>query len=440
MPQPLPPHDLRALHASNGALRLLERARHVLMLQGPMGPFFNDLATLLRQRGRSVHQVAFHLGDLRFAPQAHWWRGRTADFGRHIETLIARQRPDVCVLFGQDRPVHQVARAVLESQGVPLLVFEEGYVRPYFVTFEAGGVNARSGFVPPVAHGPAHPPGPDYPEQPFHLPFGPYAWRGMQYQFLLSAGRLVQRGYAHHRPMGWWHEGTSWIRSGLRKREARRSVPALIDTLVREHATQPYFVVPLQVEHDAQQRYYSGYASVADFIAQTIASFGRHAPVESRLVIKHHPMDRGHCSHAQAIAQAAAQACCAARVHYILDGHLATLLSHARGTVTANSTVGLSALWHGSPVHVCGHALYNRPGLTHQGRLDEFWQQPGTVDTARVHAFRNALIAQTQLPGSFYWPAGGYGGLLAVIGAHLPYQPPAPRPRAARVGPSIAAK
>jgi len=63
----------------------------------------------------------------------------------------------------------------------------------------------------------------------------------------------------------------------------------------------------------------------------------------------------------------------AARVHYIHDQHLPTLLEQVRGVVLVNSTVGLSALHHGAPTKVCGHALYDIPGLTYQGTLDQFW-------------------------------------------------------------------
>src|SRR5256885_12968535 len=51
-------------------------AKRVLLLQGPVGPFFRRLATLLRAAGAEVHKVNFNGGDCLFFPtDALTWRG-----------------------------------------------------------------------------------------------------------------------------------------------------------------------------------------------------------------------------------------------------------------------------------------------------------------------------------------------------------------------------
>ncbi|MES2974060.1 MAG: capsular biosynthesis protein [Pseudomonadota bacterium] len=410
-------------HHVNRGLQAMRHARRLLLLQGPVGPFFHDLAQVLQASGRAVDKINFNLGDVWFHPQGHWYRGGPAEFARELREGLLVARPDACILFGQHRPMHVAAREVLDELGIPVIVFEEGYVRPYFVTMEQGGVNMRSGFVAPSLQaqwggGPVR----DYPERQFHLPFGQFAWRGMQYQFLMSCGMLLNKGYEHHRPTGWFAEGMSWIRSWQRKRAALKAEPQRVAALAAGFDKQ-YFFVPLQVHNDSQQLYYSGFESIEAFIRHVVASFGAHAPQGTRLVFKHHPMDRGQRHYGQVIAQAARESGCAGRTDYFVDGHLPTLLSHAAGTVTVNSTVGLSSLWHGTPVKVCGKALYDHPRLTFSGPLADFWQAPGAVDAQAVHAFRNELIAQTQLPGTFYWPAGGYGGLLDVLRQALVPEP-----------------
>jgi capsule polysaccharide modification protein KpsS len=102
------------------------------------------------------------------------------------------------------------------------------------------------------------------------------------------------------------------------------------------------------------------------------------------------------------------------RVYYIHDQHLPSLLKHARGTLVINSTVGLSSLLHSTPVYVCGHAVYDMPGLTFQGNLSDFWKQPGEVDKALNQQFRKYLICANQINGHFYAktkPANSWSGL-----------------------------
>ena len=49
-----------------------------------------------------------------------------------------------------------------------------------------------------------------------------------------------------------------------------------------------------------------------------------------------------------------------------------------------------------------GKALYDIKGITDQKPLDEFWQNPTPPDYEFYLQFREYLIQQTQLNGSFY--------------------------------------
>ena len=55
----------------------------------------------------------------------------------------------------------------------------------------------------------------------------------------------------------------------------------------------------------------------------------------------------------------------------------------------------------GVPVMALGKAIYNIPGLCHQGGLDEFWSADASVDTIRLNALVTALAATIQVPGGF---------------------------------------
>ena len=117
----------------------------MLLLQGPVGPFFKRLAADLRGAGAQVHKVNFNAGDWLFYPRgAIAYRGTMDEWPAFTEALLKRLRIDVVLLFGDNRPVHRMAHAVATRLGVEIGVFEEGYVRPDYITLERFGVNGFS--------------------------------------------------------------------------------------------------------------------------------------------------------------------------------------------------------------------------------------------------------------------------------------------------------
>jgi capsular polysaccharide export protein len=213
-----------------------------------------------------------------------------------------------------------------------------------------------------------------------------------------------------------WLEALPWLRSAWRK-----TWYEWVERDVQEQLTGPdrcpFFLVPLQVYNDAQITNHSDFAAVEHFIENIMQSFVQHAPADALLVFKHHPMDRGYKDYAGYIKQLAQQLGMGLRVRYIHDQHLPTLLDHACGVVVVNSTVGLSALHHGAPIKVCGNAMYDLPGLSYQGTLDQFWlaAPKAKPDAGLYKRFRNHLICKTQLNGSFYRPLNLPGSCAGLV-------------------------
>jgi capsular polysaccharide export protein len=147
---------------------------------------------------------------------------------------------------------------------------------------------------------------------------------------------------------------------------------------------------------------HSPYFDVPEVIHDVMDSFAVHSPPAMSLVIKHHPMERAHRDYTRLISDLARKLDLRDRVLYVHDLHLPTLLKHARGVVTVNSTTGLQAMYHGTPVCVLGESLYALPGLVHIGGLKTFWHSPGEVDPALYRRFRAHVVKLTQLNASFY--------------------------------------
>lgn len=383
--------------------------RRTLMLQGPMGPFFERLAGVLRTHGQQVWKVNFNAGDDRFfrGDKVIQFCDAMDQWPERLRGLIEELRLDAIVLFGQSRQMHQVAITEAEAAGVTVFVFEEGYVRPDYVTLEVGGVNAASSITRDPAFYRALNTEPLPPPEPTGQSFSAVAGAAIAYSVARALGHERYPLYRHHRSIAPIKQGLKWANGAWRKwfyRFTERSMQGFLSSRAQH---KRFFLVPLQVYNDSQILRHSRYKSVAEFIHEVLVSFAGHAPADQLLVFKHHPLDRPYNDYTQFLAREAKALGIADRVHYIHDQHLPTLLKHATGVVTVNSTTGLQALYHGTPVIPLGECMYAIEGLVHPGPLNSFWSDPGPVDVELFHRFRNYLVRETQLNASFYAAAPG---------------------------------
>lgn len=379
------------------------RGERVLLLQGPVGPFFYRLAQDLTLAGAQVFKVNFNGGDwLFYSEGAFNYRGRMEDWPKYFEALLDQLDVDVVMLFGDCRPIHKRAHEIAHRRGLEIGVFEEGYIRPDYVTLEQFGVNYHSR----IPRKPGYYLNIPVPTIDRPIPLGNTYWYAVLWAVLyyFAAGLLkpLFRHYVHHRPLTWM-EFFPWARSVWRKGYYALKERNILKRLTGR-LNERYFLVPLQVHNDSQIHTHSGFKSISNFIDEVIASFAQHAPQDTALVIKHHPMDRGYHDYTGLIRKRVDAFGLHGRCFYIHDQHLPTLMAHTRGVVVINSTVGLSALHHGTSLKVCGNAIYDMPGLTFQGGLDDFWQnaQQAKPDNMLLQRFNGYLVQHTQLNGSFY--------------------------------------
>jgi capsular polysaccharide export protein len=121
--------------------------RNFLFLQGPHGPYFARLADMLRRTGAGVWRVGFNSGDRIFWPDRSSYipyRGTLDDWPDRIVRILCERQITDLVLYGDTRPVHSRAVEAARAAGITVHVFEEGYLRPYWVTYERGGANGNS--------------------------------------------------------------------------------------------------------------------------------------------------------------------------------------------------------------------------------------------------------------------------------------------------------
>lgn len=407
------------------------KRRVFLFLQGPHGPFFNGLGQMLRSTGAEVWRVGFNAGD-----QVFWFdkssyvpfRDATEHWPDKLLNLIDDRNVTDIVLYGDTRPVHAQAVKVAQAKGVTIHVFEEGYLRPWWVTYERFGSNGNSRLMsldvgqmkqaldqsvlqvpPPPSH---------WGDMRQHIFYGAlYHW------FVLFLNQSY-RNFRRHRDLPVSKEFRLYFkRLALMPfhRVQRRWATARV--LGNGH---PYHLVLLQLGHDSSVQAHSDYSGMSEFLEDVFRGFADGAPAHHRLVVKEHPLENHREPLNHRVRQMAKAHGIADRVHYVPGGKLAKLLDGANSAVTINSTAGQQVLWRGIPLRIFGRSVYDKPEFVSRQPLAAFFADPMPPDREAYQSYRQFLLKTSQLPGGFYSHRGRRQLLRGVadmmLDTHDPYQ------------------
>lgn len=382
--------------------------KNFLLLQGLMGPFFQYIGRALRKNGHNVWKINFNGGDELFwrLPGGIPFRNNYGAWPAFLGHTLQKHTITDVLLFGDCRELHRQAILICREMNIAVHVFEEGYIRPDWVTLELGGVNGNSNLpkdpdwyyqrakgLPPAA-----------PHNAVPSSFKRRALEGVAYNTATILLKWRFPYWTDYRPWPPLVEGVGWLRRLSRRKKAQQRSLALTQWLLE--GPKPYMLLPLQLDADAQLRLHSSYSGIAEVITEVLISFARHAPLEMRLVIKEHPLDNGVQDWKKLVSRLATAHGISNRVDYMELGDIAEIVSQARGVVTVNSTTGTLALAKNVPVLTLGQAVYDVPGLTAQCSLKEFWTAPPAPDTLTFAAFRRVLIDQCLIPGGFFSEEG----------------------------------
>jgi capsular polysaccharide export protein len=373
----------------------------ILFLQGPMGPFFRKLITKLRNSGVDAFKINFNGGDEWYSRGigAVPFMGTEAEWPEFLRNFIQDNSIGSICVYGDCRRYHCAAKAMADELGLRFYAFEEGYIRPNHLTFERNGVNGYSEIAIEGL-----PQWQDEEIEPEAVMGGTLMNRARYcaiYYNVAYFKRSKFPHYQHHRSFSPLDEATCWLRALARNYLYKVNEWGVQQRLVEQHSGH-YFLVPLQVFNDAQIQFHSPYEKMEDFIRELMVSFAEQGCEEDIVVFKHHPMDRGHCHYGELIAALTNELGLTDRVEYCHDQHLPTLLEHAKGVITINSTTALSAFYHKASVKVMGDAFYDIEGLCSQQALSDFWQQPEQIDYELFLRLRNFLVSHGQVNGSYY--------------------------------------
>jgi capsule polysaccharide modification protein KpsS len=379
------------------------RCRRILIVQGDWEAGMSRLALDLKEAGHEVGKVFFCAPDVIYqlrGIRTHIFRKPLESFDGWLRELVATEGYDGFFLYNHYRPYNQVAWDLAQELDLSCHVFELGLLRPNCVMVfsrENLPIIAVARDWEKILAGEPAPPPKEMPTELCQVST-PVKMASFCANFLFS--RLTSPlfpNFVDQREMNLWCH----LKHGLIHlwRFVERGRDSDYDPLFSGKLSGAYYAVPLQVHSDTQILRCSDFNSIEQFIRLVVRSFERHAPPDTKLVFKVHPMDRGYKDYANLIA-GLNDRLGGGRLYYVDRVHLPTLLEHARGVVNINSSVGISGLVHGVPVITLGRAVYDLPELTFRGSLDDFWTQAERPKLSRVRQFIDLLLATNQGRGT----------------------------------------
>ena len=407
----------------------MTQQRHFLFLQGPHGPFLHRLAKMLRAAGAQVWRVGFNAGDRAFwfgGPGYIPFRGKAEEWDTTFAQIVDDHQITDIVLYGDTRPIHAQAIVQAKARGLRVHVFEEGYMRPYWVSYERGGTNGNSRLMDmsvsdmrkvlemsdlEVPTPPAH-----WGDMRHHV------FYGALYHWFVMFRNGDYRNFARHRELPVTTEAYLYT-----KRLILMPLIALdrrLATLRIRYGGFPYHLVLLQLEHDSSFQMHSPFARMEDFLTVVLEGFAKGAPQHHHLVFKAHPLENDRSPIRRIIRRLARQHGVSQRIHYVRGGKLAALLDHARTAVTVNSTAAQQVLWRGIPLKVFGSAVYAKPEFVSSQPLAEFFTASDRPDSRAYRDYRRFLLETSQIPGGFYSARGRRQLMRQVVDMMLAEQDP----------------
>lgn len=388
--------------AATGGTFNRAKARHLLILQGPLSKLYGRIADHLVAADLRVTRINLCAGDALFWGRrpARAYRGSFKAWPNFIRTFMRQEGVTELLLHGDRRPYHKAAIDIANALDVPVAATELGLLRSGWLSIERGGAGILSHFPedPEAIKAIAASPTEVSFEGGFPTSFADQAKAHLSYHLASALGWPLYPQYQRYLATNPLADYPFWLKklatTSLRKR--------------RENARlKPFwqrdgdlFILPLQLEGDFQLRALSPFSSMAEVIERVIGSFAKHAPLKSRLLIKTHPLDHGAINWARLSQECAIRYRVTERVACSEFCNLTSLLPDAAGLVTVNSTAGFEALLAGCPTLTLAPAHFDLVGLTHQQGLNHFWTSPTQPDRDLTLAYQRALALTTHVPGS----------------------------------------
>lgn len=375
--------------------------KNLLLLQSQF-IFFWRLSKDLKPLAKSVHKINFNGGDWIFYPKnARNYTGKPEGIANFLVDYVKQNNIDTVIMFNDCKPIHRIAKTALSGM-VNFYVFEQGYIRPDYITLEKDGVNGYSQL----------PKEPDFyrnlslgnmvqPKPVGGVEFYRFLYAVIYFIFFMLL-KPIFKSSDYSAPKLFYY-ALSLLKGIILSKYYCATHKRKVFSFIEQQKGKYYFV-PLQIAVDSQIRFHSPYKNVYQFIEEVLISFSKNAPDDTYLVFKHHPFDLGLNDYRDFIYKKSLTLGVHDRVKYFKIGDIELLIKNSIGCVMVNSTCGMTTLKHKKPLKIMGRAIYDIEGLVYKKTLDDFWIDAFTFkpDEQLIEKFTAYVIYTTQINGSFY--------------------------------------
>lgn len=445
------------------------KKRSFLFLQGPHGDFFKKLSKRLVGIGNESFQICFNGGDIvdHSMHNCYLFIGKRESWPCYIRNFILDKKITDLILYGDKRYYHTSSIVICEQLNIRVWTYEEGYLRPDYITLEPDGVNSNSRIKS------------IYMENLYELhkskkisgtllkEFYKYSVLNSYYEefsrkkldgqsdkkisrptslytdnYSVNVNNSFQNDtlncpmsirvkaaiknylgifflypffpfYKWHREQRFASEIFGWIYRKICDVLDLRQNNAVNKRIAGKEFL--YFVFPLQLDSDAQIKCASSFRDLTDAIECVLKSFCIHASKDCSLVIKLHPLYNSFFNCRRYISNLSESLNIKDRVLFISECSNKELISNSIGMVAINSTMGILALQHKKPVITLGNAIYAAPGLAQSSvangvyessALDRFWQNHYVPNKICINLFFNLMKSYSLVYGNFYSDEG----------------------------------
>ncbi len=381
-----------------------QSANKILLLQGPVGPFFTCLQKAFEDEGFEVKRILLNKADSLFSlgKSSYRFSGSIESWEFWLGVELKKNKPDAMVLFGSTRPAHMIATKIAHKLGIEVISLEEGYLRAGYITCEPEGNNQYStlrnwkpGHIQTLIRAPLN----------IASSFSVMCfWGAVYYLYREITQSEVEKTLNHRATQGVIIESSKWFLHISRMCLARLFEKGSISQLYNLYSGG-YILIPLQTPSDAQLSMASRGWSNEKLVKESLKAL-LDCGAKEILVFKTHPLDENAHKLREFIYKEAKACGLSHKVKAFRSGKLGKLAQKSSGMIVINSTSAFSALNYHVPVLVLGDAIFRHETIVTVGyekqAIKEFLLKRLVKNSLIIKNFLFSVKEKALVPGDFY--------------------------------------
>ena len=375
----------------------------VLLLQGPIGNFFDEFSKFISKKSGIVFKINFTIAEAFFYKQDNnfFFRDSIDNWPVYFLNFVKENNINRVYFLNDSRPYHSSIIDICMKNQIDFYVFEDGYFRPGYITLEPQGVNGNSFFRKFSSQHDSLDKINNCPKLCLELK-GKLLSRVL-FSLIYNFNFLFSKNYISYRPGNSLYWSKKYIFSFIIFAFNFIKDKVLLKKTL--NSNDKILFIPLQVFDDTQIKYHSKYNDIYEFIDDIFYTLSLLIKSDYRIIFKQHPGDRGNINYNKYINELAKRNGLSKQIIFNYTTDANQLINFSDGIILINSTLGINALTLGKKVFTAGISTYD--SVCTQDNLDIFIndildESPMKNKKTDLDNFFVKLKKATQVKGSFY--------------------------------------